>query len=154
MTRHFAYVALAAGICACATPQTRIPETASPANATTENAESVVKAFVAAYNRHDVPAMLELVDSSFVWLNLEGDSVQVETRGPDALKRGMESYFRSIPTAQSTLETISSLGPWVSATERAHWRTSSGARSQAALSVYEVREGRVRRVWYYPVVRE
>ena len=109
---------------------------------------------MAAYNRHDVPAMLELVDTGFVWLNLVGDSVQVETRGRDALKSGLESYFRSIPTAQSTMETISSLGPWVSVRERAHWRTESGARSQAALSVYEVREGRLRRVWYYPAVRQ
>ena len=138
--------------CASAAKRTETPPPAT--NATASNAEGVVRTFLAAYNRHDVPAILELVDTGFVWLNLVGDSVHVETRGRDALERGLESYFRSFPTARSTLETVSSLGPWVSARERAHWRTPAGDRSQAALSVYEVRDGRLRRVWYYPAVRE
>jgi hypothetical protein len=41
----------------------------------------------------------------------------------------------------------------VSARERAHWVGSAGPRSQAALSVYEVRAGTIQRVWYFPVVR-
>ncbi|MBA3559908.1 MAG: nuclear transport factor 2 family protein [Gemmatimonadaceae bacterium] len=154
MTRYLFRVAFLMSAAACATPVKQVPEARLPASATAGDAESVVKAFVAAHNRHDVPAMLELVDTGFVWLSLVGDSIQVETRGRDALKGGMESYFRSIPTARSTIESISSLGPWVSIRERAHWRTEAGARSQAAMSMYEVREGRLRRVWYYPVVRE
>ena len=154
MTRYLFRAAFVVSAAACAAPVKQVPEAGLPPSAAAGNAESVVKAFVAAYNRHDVPAMLEFVDTGFVWLNLVGDSVQVETRGRDALKGGMESYFRSFPTAQSTLESISSLGPWVSVRERAHWRTAAGERSQAAMSVYEVREGRLRRVWYYPAVRE
>ena len=154
MTRYLFRAAFVVSAAACATPVKQMPDAELPPSATAGDAESVVEAFVAAYNRHDVAAMLELVDTGFVWLSLVGDSVQVETRGRDALKGGMESYFRSIPTARSTLESISSLGPWVSVRERAHWRTASGARSQAAMSVYEVRERRLRRVWYYPVVRE
>jgi len=51
------------------------------------------------------------------------------------------------------METASVLGPWVSVRERARWSTSTGMRSQASMSVYEVREGVLRRVWYYPEVR-
>ena len=115
--------------------------------------ERVVRAFVDAFNRHDVPGMLALADTAIVWLSVSGDSVLVETRGHEALGRGMAAYFRQIPTARSTLEAVTALGPWVSARERAEWRAASGPRAQASLSVYEVREGRVRRVWYYPVVR-
>ena len=154
MTGYLFRAAFVVSAAACAAPVKQVPEAELPPSATAGDAESVVKAFVAAHNRHDVTAMLELVDTGFVWLNLVGDSVQVETRGRDALKGGMESYFRSFPTARSAIEAISSLGPWVSVRERAHWRTEAGDRSQAAMSVYEVRGGLVRRVWYYPVVRE
>ncbi len=40
----------------------------------------------------------------------------------------------------------------VSAVETAHWQSKGQERSQASLSVYEIIDGKVRRVWYYPVV--
>jgi hypothetical protein len=132
----------------------RLPRVAStPAAPAPEPAAQVVAAFVAAYNRHDVPALLALTDSAIVWLTIAGDSVQVETRGHDQLRASLESYFRSVPTTRSAIDGMTTLGPWVSVRERAHWQGASGPRSQAALAVYEVREGRVRRVWYYPAVR-
>ena len=115
--------------------------------------ERVVRAFVDAFNRHDVPGMLALADSAVVWLTVSGDSVLVEARGRDALARSMASYFRALPSARSTLDAVAALGPWVSARERAEWAGASGPRAQASISVYEVRGGRVRRVWYYPAVR-
>ena len=141
--------ALAAGAPAL---HARALDAQAPAAADT-TPERVVRAFTDAFNRHDVPGMLALADSAIVWLSVSGDSVLVETRGREALARGMAAYFRSIPTARSTLEAVAALGPWVSARERAEWTAASGPRSQASISVYEVRGGRVRRVWYYPVVR-
>lgn len=123
------------------------------AAATHADPERVVRAFLDAYNRHDVPGLLALSDTEIVWLSVEGDSVRVETRGREALARGLEGYFRRLPSVRSTLERVSALGPWVSAHERAEWTAASGARSQSAVSVYEVRERRIRRVWYYPAVR-
>ena len=115
--------------------------------------EAVVAAFVAAYNRHDVDAMLALADTGIVWLSVAGDSVQIETRGAAALRRSLAGYFRSVPTARSVLGQVTSVGPWVTVHERAEWQSSSGPRAQTSVAVYEVRDGRVRRVWYYPVVR-
>ncbi len=37
------------------------------------------------------------------------------------------------------------------ALRHARWQGKNGERTQSALAVYEVEEGRVRRVWYYPV---
>lgn len=42
----------------------------------------------------------------------------------------------------------------VTVRERARWQSTAGPRSQAAISVYEVRAGLLRRVWYYPVVKD
>jgi hypothetical protein len=65
----------------------------------------------------------------------------------------LTAYFRQLPSARSAIETITALGPWVSVRERASWSSASGPRSQAALSIYEVRSGVIHRVWYYPAVR-
>lgn len=115
--------------------------------------EAVVRAFVQAFNTHDLDAMLSFAAPEIVWLSVAGDSVTIDARGAGVLREQMGAYFRRLPSARSELETVTTLGPWVSARERAHWTAATGPRSQASLSVYEIRGGLVRRVWYYPVVR-
>lgn len=127
------------------------PTTSSPRDT---SAAAVVRAYIEAYNAHDVEKVLTFLAPDFVWLSITADSVSVEARGVDAIRAQLVDYFRSLPSARSTLEDVSALGPWVSARERAHWVSASGPRSQASLSMYEVRGGLLRRVWYYPVVRE
>jgi hypothetical protein len=117
-------------------------------------AAAVVQAYVRAYNAHDVDAVLSFLAPDFVWLSASGDSLTVEARGRAMVRTQLTGYFRGLPSARSELETLTVLGPWVSAKERAHWTGSAGPRSQAALSVYEVRGGLIQRVWYYPSVRQ
>lgn len=116
-------------------------------------AAAVVVAYVRAYNAHDVEAVLSFLAPDFVWLSASGDSLTVEARGPAMVRTQLSGYFRQLPSARSELEALTVLGPWVSVKERAHWTGSAGPRSQAALSVYEVRGGLIQRVWYYPSVR-
>jgi hypothetical protein len=126
-------------------------DSSSPQPRDTSAAE-VVRGYVRAYNAHDLDAMLSFLAPDFVWLSLVDDSVVVEARGVEAIRAQMVEYFRRLPSARSDVEELSALGPWVSAKERAHWTGASGPRSQASLSVYEVRGGLLRRVWYYPTV--
>ena len=127
----------------------------APALAAADSASlSVVRSYFAAYNSHDIDAVLRHIAPDFAWLSLAGDSISVELRGADAVRSGLVDYFRRLPTARSDIEAISALGPWVSVRERARWVGANGPRSQAALSVYEVRGGLLQRVWYYPEVRE
>ena len=132
-------------ICAQAAPAMPTPRDTTAA--------AVVQGYVRAYNAHDVDAVLSFLAPDFVWLSASGDSLTVEARGPAMVRTQLTGYFRQLPSARSELEVLTVLGPWVSATERAHWTGSTGPRSQAALSVYEVRGGLIRRVWYYPSVR-
>jgi ketosteroid isomerase-like protein len=119
-----------------------------------ESAEAAtVRAYFAAYNAHDIDAVVKLLHADFVWLNVVEDTIAVEVRGQEAVRTSLTGYFRGLPTARSEIESIATLGPWVSVRERAHWTGKSGARSQASLSVYEVRDGLLRRVWYYPSVK-
>jgi len=114
--------------------------------------EAVVRAQLAAFNAQDVEAMVRQVAQDFVWYTIKGDEMSVEVRGIEALKKGMHSYFMSLPSARSEIHTMSTNGNFVSVRERATWKSKTGEdRSQNALAVYEVVDGRIRRVWYYPV---
>ena len=127
----------------------------APAGSAVDSASlSVVRSYFAAYNTHDINAVLQFISPDFVWLSLAGDSITVEVRGAQAVRAGLIDYFRRLPSAQSDIEAATTLGPWVSVRERARWVGANGPRSQAALSVYEVRGGLLRRLWYYPEVRE
>ena len=117
-----------------------------------DSTEHVVRAFVGAFNVQDLPALLALADSSIAWISVLGDSVAIETRGRAALEASLAAYFRRLPSARSTLEALTVSGPWVTVRERAYWEGSAGPRTQAAVAVYEIRDGRVRRVWYFPVI--
>jgi hypothetical protein len=110
-------------------------------------------AYLAAYNAHDVEAVVGFLDPEFTWLRVDGDSVHVELHGIEAFRASLTQYFAQLPSARSEIDVITALGPWISVRERATWTGRSGPQAQSALSIYEVRAGKLRRVWYYPVVR-
>ena len=154
MRRSLSLLVMLAAIASCL-PMARARESTAPVQTDAiamDSAGRTVRDFVAAYNAHDVPAMLALADSSITWLTIMDDSVGVETRGHAELEASLGAYFRRLPTARSTLESLTATGPWVTVRERAHWQGRNGPRSQAAVAVYEVRANRVRRVWYFPAV--
>lgn len=115
-----------------------------------QSPDEVVERYMAAYNDHDIESMLELVHPDIQWLSIEGDRIRVETEGAEALADAMRGYFEAVPSTRSSIETMMVSGNRVSVRERAHWESSGQARSQAALSVYEIADGRIVRVWYFP----
>jgi acetyl esterase len=119
-----------------------------------EGPEAVVRAHLADFNSRNVEAMARRVAEDFIWYNVDGAENKIETRGREALRKGLEGYFKSVPTARSELYMLTTNGRFVSARERVTWRNAKDEpRSQNALSVYEVDEGLIKRVWYFPAVK-
>lgn len=112
---------------------------------------SVVRAYVAAFNAKDLDAMMKTVASEFVWMSVSGDSLTDVGRGVDAFRQLIAGYFRAVPSARSELRTIDATGPWVTTHERTRWDAAPAeVGGQTSLVVYEVRDGRIRRAWFYP----
>lgn len=129
-------------------------ESARPNAAETSPALEAVHEHMAAFNRHDVEGMVARVARDFVWLSVSGDEVTVEARGRETLAEGMRSYFASLPTVRSEVEENMVSGRFVVVRERATWTSDSGEeRTQASLGVYEIDDGLIQRVWYYPAER-
>jgi len=134
-------VVLAVSIAVVASPQPRLAYAEQ---------EKQVREFVEAFNARNIDAMLGVVDESVQWLSVDGAKVTIETEGKAALREVMGRYFRGCPTCKSSLEWVQSAGSRVTAMELASWSGKSGAKSQRSLSVYEFRNGKILRVYYFP----
>jgi hypothetical protein len=118
------------------------------------NAEpvDVVKGLTRAFNLHDVSAMRTFWDENVTWFDVDGEKVTVAATGAKSMEEGMIRYFQSYPDARSRLSRIAENGAYVTAVETASWTGGGTKRQQSSVVVYEVRNEKVVRVWYYPAV--
>ena len=94
--------------------------------------------------------MAALVSDDFELYYVSGGDTTLGLRGPEALRAEMTEYFRGLPDVRSeALDTLVS-GSFVAFRERVRWPGNGAEKTQSSLAVYEVREGSIRRVWYYP----
>ncbi len=112
--------------------------------------EEVVRKFEAAFNKHDVSAMSSLVATNAQWFNVDGAKLAIETNGKAELEKWLKDYFQSCPSCHSEFEALMVAGSYVTVHEKAMWESKSGPKAQKSLGVYEVRDGLIQRVWYYP----
>ncbi len=111
---------------------------------------STISKLQKAFNEHDVNAMAANVTNDIKWLSIVGDSLVIEASGREALKEGMQSYFKAIPSTRSEIEAALLSGSFVAVRERAFWKGKDGEQSQFSLAVYEMRNEKIVRVWYFP----
>ena len=105
---------------------------------------ATVETFMAAFNRHDPDAMAGMVtvDFELYYVDEDGTSALAMT-GPEQLRTEMVGYFAERPSVRSEIAGAVGGPVFVSFRERI-------VGGQSSLAVYEVREGRIKRVWYYP----
>jgi hypothetical protein len=146
-TKIVAFAALALSLIVVATSVSRPADTKA-------DIETEVRQFVAAFNARNIESMLAIVDEKVQWLNVDGARVTIEVEGKNALREKMGRYFRSCPSCKSSLDWVRGSGSRVTAIERATWTGRSGLKSQRSLSVYEFRNGKILRVYYFPAEPE
>jgi len=140
--RRLGFIALLI-LTACADP--RAPEHAVP--------KSIISEHIRAFNAGDVEAMAEMQHPDIEWLSVSGTKLSVEVSGREALSKNMTEYFKSPTKVTGQLRGWSINMPYVSVTETASWTSKDGSEtSQSSLTVYELDNNLIRRVWYYPAV--
>jgi hypothetical protein len=113
-------------------------------------ARTTVRALTDAFNKHDIDGMRTYWSADLVWYDVDGDQISVVAKGVDAMDAGMRDYFKAYPDVRSTLSRLAENGPYVTGVETARWTSKGAAREQSSVVVYEIRDAKVRRVWYYP----
>jgi ketosteroid isomerase-like protein len=115
----------------------------------------LLRAYLDAVNRMDAPAVAAMCAEDFVWHAVEGDALKPEVRGRAALLEWLNGYFRDIPSVRTEFLSLEQTGPFLTVRERATWRNQAGATvAQQAIGVYEIRDGLIRRAWYFPSAKE
>ena len=139
-----------------AEPERLFPVAAgSQATAVTPSGLDVIGSQLAAFNAHDVDALVANLAKDFVWYSVDRDAARLELQGPDAFRRSMVGYFTAFPQARAEIDGDLGGGEFIAARERAFWPGPDGQeQSQASLAVYQVRDGLIHGVWYYPVETE
>jgi hypothetical protein len=123
---------------------------ASEAQELASGPKGAVIELLAAFNAHDVDMMLEACAEDIMWMSVGPDKIVVEASGANALHEGMAAYFKSVPSASSVLRSAVESGPFVVTVEEASWESGGEKKSQCSAAVYEVKEGKVQNVWYFP----
>lgn len=111
---------------------------------------TIVRNFQAAFNRHDVTGMTNLVTDDVRLIYLNRDEQTVEFKDKQSLATSMTRYFKDCPSCRSELRGMLCSAERVSVVELAAWSASGGERSQASVAVYEFDGSLIRTVFYFP----
>lgn len=115
----------------------------------------LLRAYLDAFNRHEPEAVAAFCAENFKWYSIDGDKTAVDAEGRTALRDWLVGYFKSFPTVRSEFLSVEQTGPFLTVRERPSWDNKEGKRvSQQAHGVYEIRNGLIQRVWYFPSARD
>ncbi len=115
---------------------------------------TVISSYTEAYNDRDVAAMSALMHPDIQWLSVEGDQIVVVADGKADLVAQMTDYVASPSATTSLLGRSVVDGPFIAVQETASWLGADGSTAeQSALAVYEINDGLIVRVWYYPATQ-
>ncbi|MCL1050837.1 nuclear transport factor 2 family protein [Shewanella abyssi] len=131
-------------------PLYAIAESDVPMKPTTSASVAVVEKFVQAFNDHSVERLLAYTTDSVHWFNLSGTKMLTETSSKNELGAAMADYFATLADAKATLTQVVSSANYVSTVEKVTWSDEGELNSQCSLGVYELQQGKINAVWYYP----
>ncbi|MDN5204555.1 nuclear transport factor 2 family protein [Fulvivirgaceae bacterium BMA10] len=123
--------------------------TSNQAFAQQEEEVAILNNQIKAFNDRDIDLLVENIDENFEWFFITSDTMWVEVSGREQFRNGMESYFKSIPSVRSEISDLAIVGDRVSFKETVHWENKKGKFSQAALGVYQIKNNKILRAWYY-----
>ncbi|MCB0480985.1 MAG: nuclear transport factor 2 family protein [Flavobacteriales bacterium] len=111
--------------------------------------EQVLNEQVEAFNQHDVARMAQNVSDDFVWYSVMSDSVTIESSGRAAFTKAMTGYFSHYENVKSTIQSTTISGNKISFEENVSWPEEDVIQEQSALGVYEIKNGKITRAWYF-----
>jgi hypothetical protein len=115
----------------------------------------LLRAYLDAFNRHEAGAVAAFCADHFKWFSVDGDKASVDADGRAKLEEWLVGYFKSFPMVRSEFLSVEQTGAFLTVRERVAWDNKEGKRtSQQAIGIYEIRDGLIQRVWYYPSVKD
>jgi len=111
--------------------------------------QTVVANYLGALNRRDLLTLTAYVTPDFQWLSMVNGERIVEVDSREALVQMLRLYFERYRDTQWTIEQAQASVNLLAITERFTWREAVGMQLRSTLGVYELQDGRIRRVTYF-----
>jgi len=107
-----------------------------------ESGLRLVLDFNEAFNRHDVPVMMQLVSPDCVFENTAPAPDGTLVKGREELTRFWQDFFQNSPQAHIQIEEIFGLGMRCIMRWRYDWQDTSGAKGHVrGVDIFNVRDG-------------
>jgi hypothetical protein len=113
------------------------------------SAQRVIESYLKATNDRDLLMLTAYVTPDFEWVSLVGGERIVEVQSREALAATLREYFVRYPTSTLRNESLQVVDGFVVVSERSEWQASDGKGERTSLGVYELFDGRIRRVTYF-----
>ncbi len=104
---------------------------------------------VDAFNKKDIDRLVNNVADDFKWFYITSDTLLLEVAGKENFKKSMENYFKGIPSIFSEIKGYAIDGNKISFREKVSWDGKKGRVSQSCIGIYDIREGKIFRAWYF-----
>jgi ketosteroid isomerase-like protein len=110
---------------------------------------AVIDNYMAALNRRDLLPLTAYVTPDFEWLSMVNGERVVEVTSREALADMLRAYFERNQNPSWRIESVNASGNMLAVTERVEWIENGASQSRNSLGVYELQDGRIRRVTYF-----
>jgi ketosteroid isomerase-like protein len=110
---------------------------------------AVVENYFAALNRRDLLPLTAYVTPDFEWVSMIDGERVVEVASREELADMLRVYFERNQNPKWRIESVNAAGNVLAVAERAEWIESGATQSRKSLGVYELHDGRIRRVTYF-----
>jgi limonene-1,2-epoxide hydrolase len=110
---------------------------------------AVIENYMAALNRRDLLPLTAYVTPDFEWLSMVNGERVVEVTSREALAAMLRAYFERNQNPKWRIEAVNASGNMLAVTERVEWNENGASQSRNSLGVYELQDGRIRRVTYF-----
>lgn len=105
---------------------------------------------VLAFNEGDIDQLVDNVSEKFKYFYITSNELILEVEGKVPFRESMESYFSSGRKVTSTIKFYTIVGNRISFKEEVSHLNSEGKRIySSALGVYEIKDGKITRSWYF-----
>ena len=109
----------------------------------------ILDTYFEAFNAHNVEGLAATVTEDISMMSITPDTVIRDLTGKENLKVWLTGYFSSLPNVESEYAQLTVNEPFVSFVETATWGPDSARKQQTSLATYQIKEGKIHRVWYY-----
>jgi predicted SnoaL-like aldol condensation-catalyzing enzyme len=109
-----------------------------------EEATRVVLVFNEAFNRHDIPGMMELMSEDCLFENTAPAPDGTVYRGKEAVTQFWQDFFRESPQAHIEIEEIFGMGYRCVMRWRYEWEDAAGEKGHVrGVDIFKLKEGHI-----------